>query len=183
MWMKKLSIVLLLISLSLTFCTQGPTPDNSSKVYFDLKSFFKKEADDLQHKNPVIKKTITKNELTETKELGIRNWVNELELFSASDINKSAWKDLYEVKNLGKSIQYIARDGKLRTQKILINRALSGEVKHIFILNQVANNLYSSSEELNYYPDSLYSIRKKQHILLIGDNDYSITGYLPPINN
>jgi hypothetical protein len=177
--MKKLSIVFLLISLSLTFCTEEHTPDNSSKVYFDLKGFFKKEAANFQQKNPVIKKTISKNDLTETKNVIIRNWTNELELFSSSDINKSAWKDLYEVKTSAKVTQYTAREDNLRTRKIIIDKSLNGEVGHVFILNQVANNLYSSTEELNYYPDSLYSIRKKQKILLIGNNDYSIIGYLP----
>ncbi|HCN82710.1 MAG TPA: hypothetical protein DIT07_03695 [Sphingobacteriaceae bacterium] len=177
--MKRFSAILFFISVSFTFCTKEGQPDNSSKAYFDLKGFFKNEAEYLQKKNPLINKTIAKNDLKESKKVSIRNWVNELELFAASDINKSAWKDLYEVKNSQNSTQYLAKDGKLRTRKIIIDKSSVGKIKHIFILNQVANNLYSSTEELNYYPDSLYSIRKKQKILIIGDNNYSITGDLP----
>lgn len=181
--MKRLSVVLCFISLSSVFCTPEVQPDNSSKVYFDLKGFFTSEAEYLQSKNPLINKTITKNDLKEHKKLIIRNWVNELDLFAASDINKAAWSDLYEVKNIQNSTQYLAKDNKLRTRKIIIDKSPAGRIEHIFILNQVSNNLYSSTEELNYYTDSLYSIRKKQKILIIGSNDYSITGDLPVRSN
>lgn len=177
--MKRLAVISFFVALSFTFCTPEAQPDNSSKVYFDLKGFFKNEAEYLQKKNLLINKTISKNNLKEHKELIVRNWVNELDLFAASDINKAAWRDLYQVKNTQNSTQYLAKDNKLRTRKIVIDKSPGGKIEHIFILNRVSNNLYSSAEELNYYTDSLYSIRKKQKILIIGDNDYSITGDLP----
>ncbi len=177
--MKRLSAIFFFISLSFTFCTPEAQPDNSSKVYFDLKGFFKNEAEYLQKKNPLINKTVTKNDLKERQKLIVRNWVNELDLFAASDINKAAWRDLYEVKNTQSSTEYLAKDNKLRTRKIVIDKSHAGKIEHVFILNQVSNNLYSSAEELNYYTDSLYTIRKKQKILIIGANDYSITGELP----
>ena len=36
--------------------------------------------------------------------------------------------------------------------------------------------LYETSEELTYFPDSLYSINKNQHVLLLGSNNYIVTG-------
>jgi len=168
--------ILLFCCFCLTCCTSNQKPDNSSKTYFDLKAYFENKAQYLQKKNPLVKKTIAKNDLTESKNITIRNWANELGLFSGSDINKPAWKTEYEIKNTGNEIQYLAKDNKLKTKKIIIDKSENGKIKHIFILNGVTNNLYTSTEELHYYPDSLYSIRKKQKILIIGSNDYFIVG-------
>jgi len=176
--MKKLLIILLFCPLCLTFCTPNQKSDNSSKKYFDLKSYFENEARYLQKKNPLVNKTIAKNDLTESKSIAIRNWANELGLFSGSDINKPAWNTEYEIKNTDNEIQYLAKDSKLKTKKIIIDKSENGKINHIIILNGVINSLYTSSEELHYYPDSLYIIRKKQKILIIGSNDYSVTGQI-----
>ena len=183
--MKRFLPILLFCSFCLTFCTPDQTPGSSSKKYFDLKAYFENEARYLQEKNPQVKKTIVhmdsfgaKNDLSESKNIVIRNWTNELGLFSGSDINKPAWSSEYQIKNTGNEIQYLAKDSKLKTKKIIIDKSENGKVKHIFILNGVTNNLYTSTEELHYYPDSLYSIRKKQKIRIIGSNDYSIVGLI-----
>ena len=176
--MKSLLPILLFCSVCLTTCTSNQKPDNSSKKYFDLKAYFENEVRHLQEKNPQVEKMISKNELSESKTLSIRNWANELGLFSGSDINKPAWKTEYEIRNMENEIQYLAKDSKLKTKKILIDRSENGKISHIFILNAITNNIYSSTEELHYYPDSLYSIRKKQKIRIIGSNDYSIVGLI-----
>jgi hypothetical protein len=173
--MKRLLTVLLFSSFFLK-CTPVQDTANSSRPYFDLKTYFKNEAQLLQRKNPAVIKTVTKNDLRESKTIHVRSWENELGLFSESDINKSAWKDEYEVTKIGNEIQYLAKNSKLKTKTIVINKSANGKINHIFILNEVNNHLYSSREELHYFPDSLYSIGKKQKIQILGSNDYTITG-------
>jgi hypothetical protein len=173
--MRQLVTALLFSFLFLT-CTTDQNTANSSKPYFDLKTYFKNEAQRLQQKKHAVIKTVTKNDLHESRTTTIGNWENELGLFSDADINKPAWKDEYEVKQMGDEIQYLAKNSKLKTKAININKSETGKIIHIFILNEVNNYLYSSREELHYFPDSLYSIRKKQKIQIIGSNDYAVSG-------
>ena len=176
--MKRFPVVLLAALLNLTSCTQEPTTDNPSKKYFDLKGFFQNEAETLQEKNLKVEKTVAKNDLKESKSVMIRNWTNELDLFAASDINKPAWADLYQTKVTENRTQYLAKETSLRTKRIIIDRSGEGKITHIFILNDLSNNIYSSTEKLDYYPDSLYRIEKQQKILIIGNNNFSVTGRL-----
>lgn len=178
--MKRRLIILLFGSYCLTNCAPEQRPANSSTRFFDLKTYFDRESARLQERNPDVEKTVAKNELTESKKLHIRNWANELALFAGSDINKPAWETEYEITDTGMKTQYTATNPELRTQKIVIEKNAAGELKHIFILNNLKNILYSSAEELNFYPDSLYSIRKKQDILIIGSNDYFVSGRIAP---
>ncbi len=166
-------IAMLIISFS---CTQEK-PDKQH-TYFDIEGYFKKEAERLQKKNPTVEKKISKNKDTEQKTLRIENWNNELELFSSSDINKPAWKNSYSLQQNKQIITYTANSPELRTQKISIQKNTNNAIKRISILNQVKNSLYNSVEELNYYPDSLYQIKKQQKVQLLGANNYTVTGRL-----
>ena len=148
----------------------------TSNAYFNIEGFFKNEAARLQKSNAALTKTASQNQHSETVNLKIANWANELELFSESAINKPAWKDSYKVKQSKNTTTYTSTDDKLRTQKINVEKSIDGKVKHIQIFNSSKNSLYSSLEELDYFPDSLYSIKKKQDVLFLGTNNYFISG-------
>ena len=146
--------------------------------YFDLEGFFQREISRLQKLNPKVSKTVVKNTEAENRELRINDWEEELSLFTASDINKPAWKGSYKKSEKMGEILYTAIDPKLRTERLLIRRNKNGKVHHISIINKVSNSLYSSKENLTYYPDSLYEIRKEQKVRLLGSNKYTVTGRL-----
>src|SRR5690606_26029799 len=76
-------------------CTVKQEKEAGQDVYFDLEGYFNSEAARLQNQNPEVEKTVAKNQSEEQKQLKIKNWDTELELFKASDINKPAWKDSY----------------------------------------------------------------------------------------
>lgn len=116
------------------------------------------------------------NSETESKRLQIDNWEKELELFWKADINKPAWKESYQISLIGSTISYLAIDSALKTRKIRIEQDSNGKPSHIYILNEVSNELYSSTEELDYFHDSLYSIKKTQKILFLGESNYLIRG-------
>ncbi|MFD2162888.1 hypothetical protein ACFSJU_10835 [Paradesertivirga mongoliensis] len=151
----------------------GNENKETSKQYFDIKGYFSKEVKKLQKQNPVISKTVLQNGQSEARSIMLDNWEAELELFSASDINKPAWKNSYQVINTGNIKEYISKDKQLKTRKISIE-SYRGTIKHITILNASQNMLYSSEEQLDYYPDSLYSIKKRQTVRIMGTNSYSI---------
>lgn len=147
--------------------------EENVKRYFDINAYFKSKTDSLQQENPVVNKTVIQNGQSEVRQVQIDNWKTELELFAASDINKPAWKKSYQIITKGNAKEYVAKDEQLKTRKISIEW-LGGSVRHISILNVSKNILYSSFEQLDYYPDSLYSIKKRQTVRVIGTNSYTI---------
>lgn len=162
-----LSSLLLILS-----CKQADTVVYSGN-YFDLKGYLEKQ--ELRLKGALVDKTVSKNSDTERRQMKIRNWSSELSLFSASDINKPAWKDSYKKTTSANKIIYVALEPKLRTRSIEIIKQ-GNQVKSIVIINRSDNTLYSSAEHLEYFPDSLYRIEKKQNVILIGTNNYTVTG-------
>jgi hypothetical protein len=168
----------IIILLILNSCQQEKVVKQYN--YFDLEGYFKKEALRLQKKNPLIEKRVSKNNDSEQRKLEIKNWNEELELFLSSDINKPAWKNSYGLQQSNQTINYIANDPDLRTQKISILKSEKNTIKSIAIFNKVNNSLYSSTEQLTYFPDSLYKIIKEQKVRILGVNHYTITGKINP---
>lgn len=174
--MNRFVLLFSFILLSSFSCTVKQEKEAEQDAYFDLEGYFDKEASRLQSLDAVVEKTVAKNELKEQKKLKIKNWDTELELFKASDINKPAWKDSYITKETPQKIHHTASDPELRTQEIVITKDADGTIRHIFIFNKTSNGLYSSTEKLNYYPDSLYQIEKEQQVRVLGTNNFNVTG-------
>lgn len=167
----------ILVLLSIASCTE-PGKVVKQYSYFDLEGFFEKEASRLQKGNQHVVKSVQKNGETEKRVVKIKDWSEELSLFSASDINKPAWRDSYKTQQKAGEILYTSTDPNLRTDTILIRRETTGRIKQISIVNKIANSLYSSRETLDYFPDSLYQIYKEQDVRLLGSNKYVISGKL-----
>jgi len=122
---------------------------------------------------------VTHNGSSETKKIHIDNWGSELSLFIQSDINKPAWRDSYSIQNdADNSIIYTAKTPELKTRKIIVTKNKDNSIKWIMIYNASENFLYQTTEVLNYIPDSLYTIKKKQHVRFMGTNNYYIKGTL-----
>jgi len=155
-------------------CTQ-PEPATVRR-YFDLEGYFEQEIIRLEKQNSNVIKTVSRNGLAEKKDNISPNWITELSLFVESDINKPAWSDSYMIRSGKSSTTYTALESKLRTRSMLIRRNKGGNIKQIVLFNSTKNYLYSASEELHYIPDSLYSIKKKQDVILLGSNSYEISG-------
>ena len=165
----------LFITLFISGCT-GSSMSVKQNSYLDLTKFFSSEITKLEKLEPYVRKTVSRNGLQETKSLNNINWKSELSLFIESDINKSAWKNSYKITSNKNEVTYTALDSGLRTKRILITRSPEGMVEKVLIVNKISNMLYESTEELLYITDSIYTISKKQHVVLVGDNDYKITG-------
>ncbi|MEO8793902.1 MAG: hypothetical protein ABI390_00475 [Daejeonella sp.] len=167
---------IILILAFLVGCKSETPKKNTPDVYFDLKTYFENEAARLQSVNPAIEKTVSRNSVKQNKKIANIDWKAELSLFTASDINKPSWKDSYQKIQNDSGLIYKALDSALRTREIEIYKTNEGTIKAIKIQNQTVNRLYQSFENLLYIPDSLYQVNKKQHVLIIGENDYLIKG-------
>jgi hypothetical protein len=175
--MLKIKIIIgLLTIISLFSCVKNKAKAPDEEFFFSLKNYFEKEAQRLTSEQPVILKEVKRNSLTEIKEIKIQDWEKEFGLFIESDINKLSWKDSYQETSHQDTLFYKSKDPKLRTQEIFIIKK-NDRIKEISINNVVNNYLYKSYERLVYYPDSLYQINKQQEVIVIGTNDYHISGF------
>ncbi|RYY32769.1 MAG: hypothetical protein EOP46_18155 [Sphingobacteriaceae bacterium] len=145
--------------------------------FFDIKGFFEADSAKLMHLDPIVKKTVSHNGKAETKSLHIKNWGSELGLFINSDINKPAWRDGYTIVENDTLLHYTAKQPDLKVRDISVTKQ-GGKVKSISITNHTENFLYTNTEKLYYWPDSVYRIEKTQHVRFIGDNRYKIQGIL-----
>lgn len=148
----------------------------SSVSHFSLADYFGDESARLQQLDPEIVKTVSKNGEQESKAIRVQDWQEELALFIDADINKPAWRNSYHVDSTATSVTYTSTDPKLRTVKIRVEKRADGAIKHIQVTNQVSNMLYQTDEKLDYYPDSIYRIVKKQRVRIIGESNYAVTG-------
>jgi len=169
---------LFLLVLILSACSAPPEKEINS--YVDIAGFFEAEAVRLDQANPEVKKTVARNDATETRTVRDVNWKTELSLFAESDINKPAWRDSYRVTKKDGNVTYVATDTTLKTREINITKDSLGKIREIKIKNQTNNMLYSSSEQLLYVPDSVYQINKQQHVVIVGENRYFVKGLFTP---
>jgi len=142
--------------------------------YFDLKGFFAKEVTRLSAEDPAVTKTVRINGDTETKRLKITDWHQELSAFADADINKASWKGAFSLHHQqGKQI-YLSDNEKVNVKKLTIMQK-QGKIYGVEILLKTTNMLYTSTDTLRYYPDSLYRISRSQNIRLFNPKQYSIT--------
>lgn len=172
--MKKLSIPFLMILLA-TSCNLKDKEKANTKTYFDLEDYFEKEAFRLSKKNPTVDKTVFINGKEEQKNIKIKNWEQEFKSFIDADINKASWKGAFNETIAGNLKTYLSHGNKIPVKKLEIvsenNKPISIKV---YITN--ANDLYTSQDSLSYFPDSVYQIKKTQHIKLMETKQYKITG-------
>ncbi|WP_316811071.1 hypothetical protein [Pedobacter heparinus] len=156
-------------------CTSSVKEQKGILTYFDLKGYFEKEAARLKRNKPVLTKTVMVNGAAETKKISIADWPKELAVFSDADINRSAWAGLFSVEKDSQKELYTSANEKVPVKEVRILKK-DNKLYGIQIFVKNANVLYSSSDTLSYYPDSLYQVKKKQHIKLLTEKNYSITG-------
>jgi len=152
-----------------------PKKQSSALTYFDIKGYFVKEAKRLKSLNPEIDKTVMVNQSAEHKKLKIADWQKELSIFSDADINKSAWQGLFRLHQEEGAKTYLSDNEKVPVKSLHISYK-NGKIYGIEILISNANSLYTSNDTLSYFPDSLYQVKKTQHITLLKEKSYKIIG-------
>jgi hypothetical protein len=152
-------------------------PDIKNNGAFDLKGYLKNDTSRLNKLNLSVFKTVTHNNITESKKVHIDNWGRELGLFADADINKPAWKNSYTVIKEDSLLVYKSKDKDLKVQELII-KLDKQKVKYILIYNKTENALYKTTQKLTYFPDSVYEIETLQHVKLMGSNFYHIKGVI-----
>lgn len=173
----------LVLSGILLFCnccdlSSTKSKNLSKRTFFDLKSYFIKEAAFLKANNFRIKKKIMLFEETEEHIYEVNDWEKELSLFIESDINKSSWKDRYSLDSTNNKsgitlLHYQAKDEQLFTQ-VLDIELKNKKVHSIMIINRVSNNVYESQQYLTYFPGKSFNIKKTQEVSMFSKEDFQI---------
>jgi hypothetical protein len=176
-WCKFKALITIVFSGILLFCLSACRPEIKETKYFDIKGFFKADTAKLNKQKLTVLKAVTINGKTESKKVEIDNWGRELGSFISSDINSVAYKNSYNVIADDDFLLYKAKDDQLKMREMLI-KLDKKRVKWILIYNRNKNLLYTTTEKITYYPDSLYLIEKTQRIRLIGTNNYRIEGVI-----
>lgn len=166
-------VLALLLAILSSSCKPEIKETGAELKFFDIKGYFKADSTRLRIKNPTLVKTVTHNGKAETEQVKISNWGTELEPFISSDINKPAWRDSYSVQDSDGVVVYQAKVPGIKTRRIQIKRS-GNKLAWISIYNHTKNMLYEDMETLTYFPDSLYTIQKKQHVRLMGNDNYQI---------
>lgn len=169
--------LLAIMAISIFFgCSNAAKEDQKNELgYFDLKSYFHKEAGRLKKNNPFVEKTVLINADAETKKVQIPDWATELAMFANADINRASWKGLFSIQKNEDEEVYISSSDKVPVKKVTVNKHLN-QVSSIQIIVTNVNSLYSSTDTLSYFPDSLYLINKTQNIRLLPGKHYQVIG-------
>ncbi len=172
--MKK-NWLLLVLTLLLLACNTKNKEIPNAKKYFDLASYFNTEAVRLTKNQPTIYKTVSINGITEQKKIKRTNWVQEFASFNDAAINKASWLGQFKtIKNKNK-VMYIAQNNKIPVKKLEITYA-NNKVQSVFAVVITTNSLYTSTDTLAYYPDSIYEFIKHQKVKLFTKKVYKIFG-------
>lgn len=140
---------------------------------FLMKDYFEKEASRLNASVKQVKKTITNDGKSETKNVSIGNWKTELKPFMMTDIGQAGSIGNYTCDTLfiyslisgeidTTVVTYTAINASLPIKRIRIELMGASTPVKFKIQNEIHNPLYSSSEELTYWPGKRYMITGKQ---------------------
>jgi hypothetical protein len=161
------SSIYLLFLVLLFYSCENKKPAKETAAYFDLKSYFEKQASELNASNIKLKKFVLKEELSEEKIFDHPDWKEELKPFSECDINKPSWKNSYRVDSTADlstlCISYYAKDSTLKIKSM--NVCFEHDSLTVIQIEKRADNLYYNYDtKLSYFPMKAYSIKSSQKI-------------------
>lgn len=162
--------------LSLASCQQKEI-SNKQLEYIDLQRFFSAEVRRLNARKPTFIKTVSLNGKKESKLLNKSiDWEKELSVFKEADINKPAFKGMYQIRTLPNKTIYTTLSKNASVKLIEIDFGNTKKPIGIRIFQLTKNMIYQSTDTLSYYPDSVYSIHKRQVVRVLGTTVYTIDG-------
>lgn len=173
--MREVSVLFLILLLYSSCSNETQEKQKSIVHYFDLNGFIKNETKRLQALTPSVNKSVQVNNKAENRNFDNIDWEKELSVFSDADINKAAWENQFIVSKTEGAEIYKTDKVKIPV-KYLEVRYKDAKIHQIQIVMQTSNLLYVSRDTLSYFPDSLYEIKKTQHIKFLQPKSYKIRG-------
>jgi hypothetical protein len=112
-------------------------------------------------------------------QLDTANWNKELELIIASNISEKYLS--YTIDTLQKNdstiITYLSKERKSEVRKFVVVKHQNA-IKRIAIERMKENTFYYSKQEIEYIPQTFFSIYAKEKMILSDTTYYRITGVI-----
>lgn len=161
-------------------CVETPTEGKlvKDKPFFDLKGYFSQEINRLSGKKNLTKKAMY-NGQEETKVMESIDFEKELLIFSNTDINRAAWLEKYSIDSIFdaqeklRAVEYKALDEGLKTKSIRVQFA-QNSVSQIEITTAGSSAISDTENNLKYSPTAGYSIKSRQNVKFVSENDIDI---------
>ena len=173
-----IKMLVVLTGIFLSGCIDNNNSKLTEKYYFDLKKYFKDQAEKFEIKNISAEKILVNDKDTQQVVINNVDWEVEFAPFINSDINKPALRDSYKIdsiydqKNLS-IIKYLSLDEKQSVSQIQIHFR-NDIISHVFIESSTSNYVYNSAQVLSFIPDKGYTIEGEQDIVIGSDMHYRI---------
>ena len=175
--MKKIFIILSILLVYLSSCTSEVS--NSSIKLFNSASYIRNEIVLLNKSNSHLLKTAEYNSKKEMFQLDTVNWNKELELIVASNISEKYLS--YTIDTLQQNdstiITYSSKETKSEVRKFVVVKH-QNSIKRIAIERMKENTFYYSKQEIEYIPQTFFSINAKEKMILSDTTYYRITGVI-----
>lgn len=180
----------------LNSCTDSTQKDNSQKQdFFNLKEYVEQEIETLSNKTCSIYKVGHINEessqgATPTDEV---NWGKEFKILSDMDINKSAWKEHFDIDTLevlsedfGKvyEISYSTQSDKIPIKKLTITYPIDSFEQPVFleVERKTQSWIFNSYQKIYYNPQVALHAEGSLKALWLKERTFSITSILKCYN-
>ncbi|WP_144062615.1 hypothetical protein [Sphingobacterium paucimobilis] len=155
----------------------SPRKNELTVSEFDLPAFFQQEIKSLDISKPTIRKTVSKDSISESKELQIGDWERELASFLTVDLNKPAYRGTYQKDSIANTVTYTFTDSTVDLSVLKI--VYTDQIPVSFTIKKSTNNLlYNTSESLEYIKGKRYIIDKVQSVKMLGNRHYRIEGII-----
>jgi hypothetical protein len=175
--MKKIFIILSILLVYLSSCTSEVS--NSSIKLFNSASFIRSEIVVLNKNKSRLLKTAEYNSSKEIFQLDTVNWNKEFEIIVASNISEKYLSYQIDtlIQNDSTIVTYTSKESKAEVRKFVVVK-YNNAIKRISILRMKENTFYFSKQEIEYVPQTYFSIYAKEKMILSDATSYRITGVI-----
>ena len=167
--------------LMLSSCSKDPAEIyyEDQRYYYDLPSFIRKQADNLQSKSQWVRKHVTKDGHSHIIERGNIDWQEELDAFLESDINRPAWRGEFKVDTISLErvyvITYKTENKQIPVKNVVITIDKdTRQCLQVTIDRKTKNFLYSSDQSMFFTTGEGYMMKGKLSVSYLFDSEYSI---------
>jgi hypothetical protein len=162
-------------------CSKDPTEVyyEDQRFYYDLPSFITKQAKNLQSKSQWVRKHVTKDGHSHIIERGDIEWMDELDLFIESDINRPAWRGQFKVDTIKLEREYVITY-KTENKQIPVKNVVvtidkdTKQCLKVTVDRRTDNFLYQSDQSLYFTTGEGYMMKGKLSVSYLFDSEYSI---------
>ena len=165
----------------LNSCSKDPAElyYEDQRYYYDLPSFIRSQAENLQNKSQWVRKHVTKDGHSHIIERGNIDWQEELDAFLESDINRPAWRGEFKVDTISLErvyvITYKTENKQIPVKNVVITIDKdTGQCLQVTIDRKTKNFLYSSDQSMYFTTGEGYMMKGKLSVSYLFDSEYSI---------